>query len=330
MKATNLIRCILSFASAVLAACGGSQPPIGATPQSRAIATHAERGGSWMLPEAKSEPLVYVANGTVYVYAYGTSKLVGTLALAPIGDTGYECSDMDGNVFVPVLDGTSKTGVYEYAHGGATPINYLSVPGARACAIDPVTGDLAVINGGPTIYIFPNASGSPEMYTDNNIYLSTDVAYGNSGNLFIDGWYHGGGFALIELLASSSEFQDITVQGSEDDANGQNSIEWDGKFLGLGSYRTTKRTRSQEVVQRLAIAGSSAMIVGYTPLGPQREPAHLQFWVNESVAIQVSNKPSSHSLIQYFKYPQGKLTRSLRVQPFGAPYGITVSVAPSR
>ena len=45
---------ILSYA--MLAGCGGSQPPIGAPgvmPQSRAIAMHAAGGGSWMLPEAK-------------------------------------------------------------------------------------------------------------------------------------------------------------------------------------------------------------------------------------------------------------------------------------
>jgi len=55
----------LSVSVAVLVAgCGTLQPPIGAPgamPQSRAIATHDERGGSWMLPEAKSERLLYVS-----------------------------------------------------------------------------------------------------------------------------------------------------------------------------------------------------------------------------------------------------------------------------
>ncbi|MGB6950474.1 MAG: hypothetical protein WBE15_00835 [Candidatus Cybelea sp.] len=40
-------------AVAILTACGGSQAPIGAPgamPQSRAIATHGDRGGSWMRP----------------------------------------------------------------------------------------------------------------------------------------------------------------------------------------------------------------------------------------------------------------------------------------
>ena len=47
----------LGVAVALLAGCGGSQPPVaapGAMPHTPAIATHAERGGSWMLPEAKS------------------------------------------------------------------------------------------------------------------------------------------------------------------------------------------------------------------------------------------------------------------------------------
>ena len=42
------------IAAALLAGCGGSQPPIGAPgaiPQSRVAASPAERGGSWMLPE---------------------------------------------------------------------------------------------------------------------------------------------------------------------------------------------------------------------------------------------------------------------------------------
>src|SRR5580693_9055001 len=93
----------ISAAAALLAGCGGSQPPIGAPgaiAQTSALATHAERGTSWMLPEVKSEKLVYIAAGSVYVYAYGTSKLVGMLPR--IGDTLYECADRKGDVFVTV------------------------------------------------------------------------------------------------------------------------------------------------------------------------------------------------------------------------------------
>lgn len=54
----------LGVAGAVVG-CGGSQPPIGAPdamPQSRAVAAHADSAGSWMLPEAKSEALLYAAD----------------------------------------------------------------------------------------------------------------------------------------------------------------------------------------------------------------------------------------------------------------------------
>ena len=65
-------------AAAMLAACGGAQPPTGAPsamPQSRAIATHAHRGGSRMLPEAESRTLLYVATGdNVYVFRTRTAN----------------------------------------------------------------------------------------------------------------------------------------------------------------------------------------------------------------------------------------------------------------
>jgi hypothetical protein len=84
----TLARYALSFgaASALLAGCGGTQPPIGAPgtmPQSRAIATHTERGGSWMLPEAKSQKLLYVSSDAtkeVYIFEYPKLKLLTTLS----------------------------------------------------------------------------------------------------------------------------------------------------------------------------------------------------------------------------------------------------------
>src|SRR5579871_2302761 len=61
-------------AAAVLTGCGGSQPPIaamGAMPQSSAAVTQAKHRGSWMLPEAKNDDLLYVSNSyTVTAYSY--------------------------------------------------------------------------------------------------------------------------------------------------------------------------------------------------------------------------------------------------------------------
>ena len=78
MKSLDFSRYVAGscVAAAMLAGCGGSQPPIGAPgamPQTSAIATHADRGTSWMLPGTSAGDLVYatsVAFGNVYVYTY--------------------------------------------------------------------------------------------------------------------------------------------------------------------------------------------------------------------------------------------------------------------
>jgi len=104
MKTFDLSRYALGgcVAVAMLAGCGGSQQPIGAPgamPQTSALATHADRGKSWMLPEAKADDLLYISNVyTVTVYSYPKGKHVGTLKgfYEPFG----ECSDSAGNVFI--------------------------------------------------------------------------------------------------------------------------------------------------------------------------------------------------------------------------------------
>jgi hypothetical protein len=53
MKHINRYALSSCIAVALLTGCGGSQPPIGAPgamPQASAIAMHADRGKSWMLP----------------------------------------------------------------------------------------------------------------------------------------------------------------------------------------------------------------------------------------------------------------------------------------
>jgi hypothetical protein len=124
----------------------------GAMPQSRAISMHAERSGSWMLPEATSENLLYVSSssgfsGIVRVYSYPHGRRVG--ALTSLTYAGGECVDSAGDVFIVEFSGPSSAGstVYEYAHGGSTPIATLADPGSGfGCAVDPTTGNLAVAN----------------------------------------------------------------------------------------------------------------------------------------------------------------------------------------
>ncbi|MFZ1017201.1 MAG: hypothetical protein WAN39_04930, partial [Candidatus Cybelea sp.] len=134
-----LLSCV---AAVILAGCGGSQPPIGALgamPQTSGIATHAARGKSWMLPEAKTEDLIYAVGGCggTCVLSYPKGRLVGEL-------TGVEgladCSDTKGNVFI-----SEATKVAEFAHGGTSPIATYGVAHTPAfgCSVDPESGNLA-------------------------------------------------------------------------------------------------------------------------------------------------------------------------------------------
>src|ERR1700729_4291820 len=96
MKSLGLSHCALGIGAAValLAGCGtppfdfaqGDRPPIGAPGallQGPASATHADRGGSWMLPAAKhASQLLYVADeqsNEVSVLELPNGKLLGEL-----------------------------------------------------------------------------------------------------------------------------------------------------------------------------------------------------------------------------------------------------------
>src|SRR5580700_10082829 len=149
MKRLSLGRYALSMgaAAAILAGCGGSQPPIGAPgamPQTSTIATHADRSGSWMLPEAKREDLLYISDVYgVHVFSYPKGTHVGDLT--GVASPQGLCTDREGNVFVTDL---TVGYVYKYAHGGTRPIKVLYDIyvdfGPIDCSVDHVTGNLAV------------------------------------------------------------------------------------------------------------------------------------------------------------------------------------------
>jgi len=245
MKVNPFASYVLSncVAAATLAGCGGSQPPIGATgamPQSAAVATHADRGKSWMLPEAKNEDLLYVSGGNnaVTIYSYKTRKLVGTLTgfIEPEG----LCSNVYGDVFV-VDYGSVK--IYEYRHGGTKVINTLSSGGwSFSCAVDPTTGDLAVTNGGilggGDLVVFKQAQGTPIAYSAPG-FLSDFwwCAYDNHGNLFADGVSSVSSEPspeLVELHKHAKSLTNIPLnQGPYSPLGG---LFWDGRFLALQSF----------------------------------------------------------------------------------------------
>jgi len=314
-------------AAAFLTACGGSQPPIGAPgamTQSRtsAIATHTERGGSWMLPEAKIEDLLYAVGGKppqVYVLTYPAAKRVGT-----IDHDDAVCADKTGDVFMTVLNPSS---IVEYRHAGAKPIGTLRDPDRPyTCAVDPLTGSLAVSNpygqqSGPgNVVIYKSARGKGRVYTDPSIYRYVFVAYDATGDLFVEG--NGPGptypYKLAELLRGSNNFTDISV---DKDMSQYGGLQWDGEYLAIW-------IAPQAVIYRLQIEGSVASVVATVSLKGLKFPKQ-DFFIQGGTAI-IPSGPSKNEQIDLFRYPQGgRWTQRIRhVIDHGVFGSLTISLAP--
>jgi hypothetical protein len=201
----------------------------------------AERGPSWMLPEAKSETLLYVSdlyNNLVDVYSYPNLKVVGQLKTDMLSPDGL-CTDKKGDVFV-VNNTPNDDDVLEFAHGGTTPIQTLSDPAqvAVSCSVDPVTGNLAVTNieniseGPGSISIYTGATGYPMMYSAPNIGSYYYCGYDDKGNLYIDGFSGGiseGSFEFAEMPKGKATFNSIALKGAT--INFPGNIFYDGKYV---------------------------------------------------------------------------------------------------
>jgi hypothetical protein len=92
----------------LLPGCGGS-PGVTMPPTTTAASTVHRALGSWMLPEAASEDLLYVVHEyttDVSVYSYPAGVAVGSLS-----DTGNgigDCVDKSGDVFIVNFDTLSE------------------------------------------------------------------------------------------------------------------------------------------------------------------------------------------------------------------------------
>jgi hypothetical protein len=310
-----------SAAAAMLAGCGGSQPPIGATGamQGRAaIATQADRGKSWMLPEAKNEDLIYATNGCggVCVLSYPAGKLVDSISL--VGQVGGDCSDSSGDVFVP-----NNAEVLEYLHGGTSPIATLNLPGgsAAACAIDPGTGNLAVVfsGSGANIAIFPDATGTPKTYS--SPVVSYYCGYDNAGDLFVSG-LNGSQVGLSELPVGKSDFSLVSINGNFD---GAGQVQWDG------SHITVEGRISDHIkVSRLQISGSTATVVGETRFKGRLRNAYQSWIFGNKILIPYSSRGFQVNKISLWDYPKGGEPTSKLGQfgEFTKFAGVTISLAP--
>ncbi len=249
----------IGAASALLAGCGGAQPPIGTlgpTSQSRADTTDSKS-------RATKGTVIYASTSAdAYVISYPKGEVIGTFKSPPAHSI---CSDTNGNVFFPV-----SQEVFEYPHGGTHQIavlkdgNYVSY----GCAVDSRTGNLAVANGYNLDYsdpgniaVFVGANGQPEYYGDPTITAYYSCTYDGEGNLFVVGRSQTSSFLLAELPYGSKTFRDVAL---DEPVNDFGEIHWDGKYLALA-------THERRQIYRLSVAGSQATVVGVTKLNGIRK-----------------------------------------------------------
>jgi hypothetical protein len=319
----------LIYAAMILSGCVSQATATARGPQDAMPSLAEGAAGSWMDSKASSQDLLYIAagavNGAVYVYSYPEGRLVGTLTgfLEPFG----ECADSAGDVFVVAYANSSmkSSTIYEYAHGGTTPIATLSDPNvAFGCAVDPTTGNLAASGDGVAIY--QHATGNPTMYSSN--FAFHYCGYDDEENLYLsagdDSSYNEA--QLIRLARGSSEFEQINLNEPLYKYTLWPSVQWDGKHMTVLS----NPYRKPLLIYRLRISGSSATVVGSTEVSSSKNNYKGQTWIKGDTIVGTGYAKRAYVTAFLWRYPAGGAARRQITKAGGVRgpdvSGVTVSV----
>ena len=178
---------LTALSLAVLAACGGSQPPIGAPgamPQSRMAA----RGHN---DYAVTGPLLYVTNAlawtvTVYHASARDPAPIATISQG-LNDPSGACVDGQGTLYITNQPNSGPGWVSEYPLGKTTSSKVITkgINTAAYCAIDS-NGNLWVTNiGGPNVTEYLYGSKRPHTVITQSVPHPVGIAIDRSGNLYV-------------------------------------------------------------------------------------------------------------------------------------------------
>jgi hypothetical protein len=298
-------------------------------PQTSAVATHADRGKSWMLPEAKTEDLLYVSDGVsgnIFVLSYPGGKQVGEVT--GLNEPEGSCVDKAQDVFV-VIHGSQH--INEYRHGGTKPIARLQDPAGPAgsplgCTINPITGDLAVTNeigssegssnyGPPNVAVYGGARGKPTIYADSNLGTFWFCSYDDKGNLFVDATDDSNNTVLVELPKGGKIFANVAIQQT---INNPGGVQWDGKYVAVADRTASS---GNAVVYRFAVKHGKGVEIGATEL--DKDDYVISFWIQSRNLIGGNG---SDGTLQFWNYPAGG-TATKTISGFHNPAAMAVSFA---
>lgn len=313
----------ISAAGVSLVGCGGLQPPTAvpaAIPQ-----------GSWLLPQAKDQKLLYASryyDNAVSVFSYPSGRKVGELrdVARPYG----LCSDTSGNVYV-----TSQTSsdsqpsfVYEYAPGTTSPIKtFTDETGATAtgCAVDPATGSVAVTNrhappdGAGNVAVFQHGSESPKTYAWKDAEL-TFCAYDSSGNLYVSAISAQLNFTLLRLAKGAAVLRQLGLSRSI----APYSVQWVKNKLLVATATTKSRVGS---IYPVKISGGAANVGAPIQLQNAFKAYGIEQYVIEGGSVVGPARTGGKGALRFWSYPRGGTpVKTVTSDSDALFYGMTVSV----
>jgi hypothetical protein len=261
-----------------------------------------------------SDDLLYVGHvdgeashkprGVVSILTFPQGKPVATIS--GFGPWGM-CSDPSGNVWI-VAYTPEAWYLYQFAHGGTKPIAKIRMPKGSfgvGCAVDPTTGNLAVMNDSNgvsysgSIDVWAGAQpGKPAVY--NVPFVPQYAAYDDQGNLFFDGFPGGSDFSLVlgEVARGSDSVTRIRLDKRIAFPGG---VQWDGAYIAVetGGFESKGRPR----IYRVQVSGSSGTVVGAVyPSDPALYYAAV-FCIDGRTMVSMAG--SKGGRIELWPYPAG-------------------------
>lgn len=324
----------LSIAVAILSGCGGSSqrtmapqvPQVLQLPQAPGRGAASDSSGDLLyvahvVGEAKHEP-----HGVVSILTLPHGKVVATIA--GLSARGI-CSDASGNVWVVTY---TPKGWYvdKFAHGGTTPIAKIRMPKhafGNGCAVDPTTGNLAVVNDENGV----SYSGAIDVWTGarkgepalvNVPFVPQDLAYDERGNLYIGGFPGGSDFwlELGELAAGSKAVTRIQLDKR---VGFPGDIAWDGKYVAAQTGGDGVRSR----IYRVRVSGNMGKVVA--AVYPSDPALYYMSWFCLYEGSVIGMAGHSGTQVYVWPYPAGGMHTKF-IGRFTSIKGMTISPAAAK
>lgn len=254
------------------------------------------------MQRAKHKDLIYISDVPyILVYSYPDGGYVGELR----GSYPYGlCVNAGGDVYV--VEETAPSQITEYAHGASKPFRTLEFPGYNPteCAVDPATGDLAVMAGAGAarrrsnsylaVWLYPHGKGKGHRTQVTGLDYLEYACYDDKSDLFIIG-QSSTKPALVELPKGAKRFEKISFDEEiQNRIRGAGPIEWSTNQLAIvnGTFYDDSK------IDRISIDGTKARFRNETSLGSYGGLG--PFWIEDNrVVASVSNAA------YIWRYPKG-------------------------